>query len=351
MTRVPKPEHVRARLIINPLARSGDRLPDLLEAEAYLREHGWDIERVYSEYPAHTRELAYEAAHLGFNVVVVAGGDGSVGQAADGLAGTQVALGIIPAGTGNILARDLGLPIPAPWYPHAFLDAARLLVDADWYRIDLGAIEDARGQQRRFINWCGAGLDAAVTLRVEPHPEDKRRWGVAAYVLPAVQEVFSYDPPYWRVRVDGRLYEGRYYLVVVSNSQLYAGVVRMAPRARMDDGLLDVSLLRAETLQEFLSKLPMLAVFRKPIGDDIVLHRAREVYIHAEPRQPVHLDGDPVTETPIRAWVEPQSVTLMVPSGPRVPAHLLAHATVHKRQPALLEMLKWPLVEPGPFPN
>ncbi len=351
MTRVPRPDHIRARLIINPLARSGDRLPDLLEAEAYLREHGWDIERVHTAYPAHTRELAREAPRLGFNAVIVAGGDGSVGQAADGLAGTDTALGIIPAGTGNILARDLGLPIPAPWYPHAFRDAARLLVDADWYRIDLGVIEDAQGQQRRFINWCGAGLDAAVTLRVEPHPEDKRRWGVAAYVLPAVQEMFNYEPPFWQVKVNGRTYTGRYYLIVISNSQLYAGVVRMAPEARMDDGFLDVSLIHAETLQEFLSKLPMLAVFRKPLGNDIVVHRARAVEIEAVPPQPVHLDGDPVTETPIRAWVDPEAVTLMVPSGPRVPAHLLSHATVHKRHPPLLEMLKWPLVEPGPYPN
>lgn len=351
MARVPRPEHIRARLIVNPFARNGDRLPDLLEAEAFLRDCGWEVERVNSQYPEHTRELAREAVARGFNVVVVAGGDGSIGQAADGLAGTEVALGIIPAGTGNILARDMGLPVPAPWYPNAFVDAARLLVDADWYRIDLGAVEDERGKRRRFINWCGAGLDAAVTLRVEPFPEEKRRWGVAAYLLPAVQEVFTYESPRWRVRVDGRLYEGRYYLVVISNSQLYAGVVRMAPEARMDDGFLDVSMIHAETVQDFLAKLPMFAVFRKPVGEDIAVYRARDLYIEADPPQPVHLDGDPVTKTPVHVWVEPQAVTLMVPSGRRLPVHLLAHAAIHRRHQTLTELIRWPLSVLGPSPN
>lgn len=351
MTRVPRPDHIRARLIVNPFARRGDRLPDLLEAEALLRSHGWEVERVNSAYPAHTRELAREAVALGFNAVVVAGGDGSIGQAADGLAGTDVALGIIPAGTGNILARDMGLPVPAPWYPRAFLDAARLLVGADWYRVDVGLVEDGRGERRRFINWCGAGVDAAVTRRVEVRPEDKRRWGVAAYLLPAVQEVFTYEPPSWRVQIDGQWFEGKYYLVVISNSQLYAGVVRLAPDARMDDGFLDVAMIPAENLPDFLAKLPPLAVFGKPTGTEVVIHRAHSLYIEAEVPQPVHLDGDPVTETPIWVKTEPQAVVLMVPSGDKLPAHLLSHARVHKRQPALRELLRWPLSEPGLSPN
>ncbi len=341
MARVPKPDHIRALLIVNPYARSGDRLDDLLQAEAYLEKHGWEVHRVHSEYPEHPRFLAREAVRQGYNAVIVAGGDGSIGQAADGLAGTDVALGIIPAGTGNILARDLGLPIPAPWYPHAFLDAARILVDAEWYRIDLGVMVDADGNRRRFINWCGAGLDAAVTLRVEPHPEEKRRWGVAAYVLPAVQEVLTYEAPHWRVVIDGDVIEGPYYLVVVSNSQLYAGVVRLAPNAHMDDGWLDVALLQGESLQDFLTKLSRLAVFRRPVGPDMVVRRARTVQIYAEPAQPVHLDGDPVTRTPVNVTIERQAVTLMVPAGPRVPRHLLSHAMVQERQPLFAEIRRW----------
>ncbi len=350
MARVPRPSHIRARLIVNPFAREGDRWDGLLEAESFLRAQGWEVEHVHTRYPFHTRVLAREAVDLGFNAVIVAGGDGSIGQAADGLAGSDVALGIIPAGTGNILARDMGLPIPTPWYPRAFVDAARLLVDADWYRIDLGAVESAQGECRRFINWCGAGLDALVTQRVEPHIEEKKRWGVMAYVLPAVQEMLSYEAPRWRVYVDGSLYEGRYYLVVVSNSQLYAGVVRLAPEARMDDGWLDVALIHAENLQQFLLRLPSLAVTGRPDGG-IVVSRSKEIRIEAHPVQPVHLDGDPVFHTPIRVWVESEAVTLMVPSGPRLPRHLLSHAAVQKSGFVLKELLRWPLFAPGPFPN
>ncbi len=350
MARVPRPHYIKARLIVNPFAREGDRWDDLLQAEAFLRKQGWEIERVYTQHPFHTRDLAREAVALGFNAVVVAGGDGSIGQAADGLAGSDVALGIIPAGTGNILARDLGLPIPMPWYPRAFLDAARLLVDAEWYRIDLGAVEDVRGQRRRFINWCGAGLDAAVTQRVESHIEEKKRWGVMAYVLPAVQEMIAYDPPHWRIKVDSHTYEGRYYLVVVSNSQLYAGVIRLAPKARMDDGWLDVALIHAESLQDFLLTLPSLAVAGKP-SEEIILARAREIYIESLPVQSVHLDGDPTTETPVRVWVERSAVTLMVPSGSRLPTHLLSHTAVQKHGFNFKELLRWPRFVPGVSPN
>ncbi len=342
MVPVPRPEAIRARLIVNPAARNGQRTEDLEQAVRVLRKHGWTVDRVNSEYPRHTRQLAQEAVHLGYNAVVVAGGDGSIGQAADGLAGSDVALGIIPAGTGNILARDLGLPIPVPWYPTAFTDAAQMLISSLWHRIDLGVIEDDEGHVFRFINWGGAGLDAKVTLRVEPHPEEKRKWGIAAYVLPAVQEVFSYEAPYWRIRIGEERIEGRYYLVVVNNSQLYAAVVRLAPEARLDDGLLDVSLVPGKNLQDFLARLSRLALFRRPVGDDILVRQAEEIYVEAVPPQPVHLDGDPITHTPVRVYADPLALTLMVPAGPQFPAHLFREsAALRQRSPFSLELPWW----------
>ncbi len=342
MVYVPKPEAIRARLIVNPAARNGQRMDDLQRAVRILRERGWHVDWVNSQYPRHTRELAREAVALGYNAVIVAGGDGSIGQAADGLAGSDVALGIIPAGTGNILARDLGLPIPVPWYPTAFTDAARMLTNALWHRIDLGVIEDEKGRLFRFINWGGAGLDAKVTLRVEPHPEEKRKWGIAAYVLPAVQEMFSYEAPHWRIHINKEYIEGRYYLVVVNNSQLYAAVVRLAPEARLDDGLLDVSLVPGNNLQDFLTRLSRLALFRRPVGRDIPVRQTGELYIDASPPQPVHLDGDPITHTPVHVYVDPLSLTLMVPSGHQFPAHLFKESAAgRQRNPFSLELPWW----------
>ena len=341
MNPLPKPEHIRALLIINPGARNGTRLPDLLQAERYLRKQGWELVHTYSEYPGHTRELARAAARRGYNAVIVAGGDGSIGQAADGLAGTDVALGIIPAGTGNILARDLHLPIPSPFMPNAFLEAARLLTDAAWMRVDVGVMTDARGETRRFLNWCGTGFDAAVTTRVEPYPEEKRKWGVAAFVLPAVQTALDYKPPYWNITMQTEegteVVEGAFYLAVVNNAQLYAGVLRLAPDAHMDDGWLDISLIRAETLQDFVMKMSALAVLKRPLEPDILVRRVTGVDIETTPVQPVHLDGDPMTKTPIQVRVEPRTLTLMVPSGRRFPRHLFSEPGVLEGAPSLLE--------------
>ncbi len=345
MNPVPKPEHIRALLIINPGARNGTRLPDLLQAEQYLQGQGWEVSRAHSEYPGHTRELARAAPQQGYNVVIVAGGDGSIGQAADGLAGTGVALGIIPAGTGNILARDMGLPIPSPFMPNAFLEAARVLKDAVWVQVDVGVTVDELGAVRRFLNWCGAGFDAVITARVEPYPEEKRKWGVAAFVLPAVQTAFDFKPSRWTITMTTdrgtEVVEGPFYLAVVNNAQLYAAVLRLAPDARMDDGWLDVSLIRAENLQDFLMKMSALAVLRRPLMPDVLVRRVSSVAIEATPSQPVHLDGDPVTRTPIQVRVEPHSLVLMVPSGPRFPRHLFTRVPQEEEPSLLEEFRRW----------
>ncbi len=340
MTPMPKPAVIRARLIVNPFARNGTRLADLEAAERFLREHGWRVDRVHVERPDEVGEQAREAVEQGYNVVIVAGGDGSLGQAADALAGTDVALGIIPAGTGNILARDLGLPIPAPWYPHAFLDAARLLVESAWYRVDVGCLADST-RTRRFLNWCGSGFDATVTLRVEPFPEEKRRWGVAAYVLPAVQELLTYQPARWQVVVDDEHLDGEYYWLVVHNTQLYAGVLRLAPTARMDDGWLDLALVRAQPVQELLAHLWRVMLLGEDAADHVVVRRMRRARLVADPPQPVHVDGDPLTHTPITVWVEPQALTLILPGGERLPRHLLASAPVEDHPSPQREWLLW----------
>ncbi len=337
MTSVDKPKRIRALLIINPGARNGTRLSDILQAETYLRDHGWDVHHVHSQYPGHTRTLARDAVTQGYNAVIVAGGDGSIGQAADGLAGTDVALGIIPAGTGNILARDLGLPLPSPFMPNSFVEAARLLIESTWYRVDVGVSEDEEGNRHRFLNWCGTGLDAAITLKVEYNLEEKRRWGMAAYVLPIVQTTLNYQPPTWHVRIDDRdVLEGPFYLIVVHNAQLYAAFLRLAPQASMDDGYLDVALIRATNFQEFLRIMSGILVFHRLEEPDVIVRRAQKIEIAATPAQPVHLDGDPYSRTPIRVWIEPRNLTLMVPSGPRLPRHLLKNAD-RKETPSLTE--------------
>lgn len=336
MNHVRKPERIRALLIVNPRAGGARHAVELNEAEAYLMSEGWEVRRAYSQYPDHPRVLARQAVERGFNVVLMAGGDGSVGQVADGLAGTEVALGIIPAGTGNILARDLGLPVPSPWQPHVFQDVAQVLARARWQRVDLGMITDGQGTSRHFINWCGTGLDAAITALVEPHPEEKRRWGRAAYVLPAVRAALQYRPVHWSITADGEHLEGMCYLVVVNNIQLYGGIVRLAPDACMDDGVLDLTLIGGRDLEDLLAEASRLAVFRRPVGANMLVRRVRRVHIESVIPQRVHTDGDPVTMTPVEVVVRPQCLTLLVPGGTRFPGHLFQDTHAHNRQVSML---------------
>jgi len=105
--------------------------------------------------------------------------------------------------------------------------------------------------------------------------------------------------------------------------RIFAAFLRLAPNAYMDDGLLDVALVRATNFQEFLRIMSYMLLFRRPEEPDVIVRRVRSLDIAATPPQPVHLDGDPYTHTPIRVWVEHQALTLMVPSGSRLPRHLL----------------------------
>jgi diacylglycerol kinase (ATP) len=235
---------VRVRAILNPRAGLTPRLAMEVLRAGHAR---WeDLELCLTERPGHARDLAQEAAARGDDLVLAVGGDGTVNEVASGLIGSPTPLGILPAGSGNGLARTLRIPLA----PAA---AVRSLVNGVVRRMDVGL---ANGLP--FLNIAGAGLDAAVGSDFHAHGKRGGRRGVATYVRLSLRRALSYSAQRWRLEAGGEILDGPALIVAFVNGRQYGGGAIVAPRARVDDGILDIVIFDDAPLGETLLNAPRL---------------------------------------------------------------------------------------------
>ena len=298
----------RVLLITNPAAaRTRASAVDVLMRT--LAGAGWKAEVLATGGQGDARLLAAEGVAQGMDIVAVFGGDGTTMQAAAALVGTDVALGVIPGGTGNLLAGNLRIP-SAP------ARAVRALITARPKLFDLGRVQRPDGEHF-FAVACGAGYDARIMA--ETLGEHKRRWGMAAYVattLRLVREIRSTDHV---ITLDGVVYDANAAMVLVANcGEVIPPYVRLGAGIRPDDGLLDVVVVRANGFGQSLRAVwDLLRMAPEVDGLDTYVGyaRGREVRVETHPVQPVQLDGEAGGETPFTATVVPKAIRIMVPGG------------------------------------
>ncbi len=316
---------MKAILIYNPNAGSGRSAEDLDRVIGMLHRHGWLIYLRETRQAGDAQELAREAVEQGCDAAFVAGGDGTVSSAIQGLAGSRTALGVLPAGTGNVLARQLGMPVPRPLHPTVLYEAAELLLASNPCLIDLGLlVNEATGERGRyFLCWAGIGIDAAITQEVELFPQLKRRLGFGAFVLSALHILRRYAGTRAELVVDGRrVPPRRVVLVVASNMDLYAGFLHISPNAQLDDGLLDFSCFHGSHWLDTVYH-GLIILLRRHVRDPRVsLYQARTMEITTARPLPVHIDAEPFGATPVRIQVVPRALWLLVP--PTAPSHILS---------------------------
>ena len=290
----------RALLITNPAAaRTQQRAVEAVMRT--LRGAGWDAEVLATGGPGDAKRLAEYGVTEGVDVVAVFGGDGTTMQAAAALVGTDVSLGIIPGGTGNLLAGNLRIPAsPAR--------AARALVAGKPTPFDLGRMERPGGVQY-FAVACGAGIDARVMAGTLS--EHKRRWGMAAYVATTLRLVGDIKSTMHVITIDGVEYDAHAAMVLVANcGEVIPPLVRLRPGIRPDDGLLDVVVVQANGFSQSVR-----AVWDLLRSADTLVGFAsgREIRVESDPVQPVQLDGEGGGVTPFTATVVPGAIRIMVP--------------------------------------
>jgi diacylglycerol kinase (ATP) len=298
----------RTFVIINPAAGQDDpaRLRRLIGGAFAARNAPFDLAE--TERAGHATELAALAADRGYRAVCVVGGDGTLAEAATGLAGTETPLAVLPRGTANQVAHNLRIPVNLE-------EAVDTAVRGTPAWVDLGRIGD-----RVFALVAGAGLDAAVMGSATRGL--KERFGFGAYVFAAVKEALAAQPVDFRITADGETVEVRAITVMMANvGELFAHFLPIPlplgprPRSSWQDGLFDVVVVAPRNVID----VPGLVwkAFGKQFADDDdrLLHfQAKEVTIEADPAIAVQIDGDPAGVTPVSARAVERGVRIIAPA-------------------------------------
>jgi diacylglycerol kinase family enzyme len=313
-----RPAKKRMLLIVNPYATTvSDRLKNLV---VYALQGRYEVETVATEAQNHATEIGREVRDHGYDVVVAFGGDGTLNEVANGLAGTDVPVSVLPGGSTNVVSRTLGIPndvVDATEHLLALLD--------EWQprKIDLGRVDD-----RYFVFSCGAGIDATVVKRVDAHPRLKSAAGPYYFTWAAISAFYRQyivNPVRLRVEVDGEVSEGVTALAQNSDPFTYfaSRPIRVCEGVAIDDGSLSLGVLRRAAQRDMPTLIPRLFSEQRPAArhrqiehfEDVTQATIASISATKDgiPRPfPVQVDGDYIGErTEMDLTVEPSALTVV----------------------------------------
>ena len=291
------------RLLVNPVCGGGKGAVAAAESVARaLRNAGHDVTITLTPGVRGTHDLVDEAAARG-DVIVLVGGDGTLSSVAGQVAARGGTLGIVPAGRGNDFARMLGLPLA----PAA---AAEVLLSGSPKTVDLLQVTIPGGEHRVIAGSAYSGLDARAGEIVQTV-----RWMPVKLQYPysALHAMATYRPARFRVAVDGDAAEYVGASVVVANSAYYGNGMKIAPGAVVDDGLLDVVIIEAESRRTLMRSLPKVYQGAHVHLPGVHVRRGRRVEVTASPRASMGGDGEPVGRLP--GLAEPPAVVEVLPEA------------------------------------
>lgn len=301
---------MNAAVICNPNAGKGDGDKKLEPALQILEEAGWNFSVQRTEGPGDATLIARAAVKSGRDAVLVAGGDGTLHEAVQALAHTETALGYLPTGTVNIWARELGIPLDA-------VGAAQAILQSRIESIDLGQVGD-----RYFLLMVGIGLDGEVVRRTRPLEHHKARLGILPFVATTLSVVPLYRGADVELRYHGVIRRVQALMLVLGNTRLYGGFFELTPNAVVNDGWLDLCIIKGRgPLALARQSLPVL-LSRSVAHSDVELLRVKEVTVQADEPLPYQLDGEFGGSTPVRVSVAPRALRAIVPE--RLASNLIA---------------------------
>lgn len=294
---------MKVRFIINPVAGGIDRTGQITDAvrESLKDEDGF-FEIRASNGKGNAAELSREAVSKGFDFVFACGGDGTINEVASQLVETGVGLGIIPAGSGNALAKTLGIPQKP-------LDSISLLKKKRIRRIDAGFFCG-----RYFFTTAGFAFEAYLCKKYNEGSITKKIRGLAPYVPLALFEFFRFKPEEITLKIDNRPIELSPFLLTVANIERYGGEALIAPGAVPDDGLFDVCIVPAINIKEAARLAMKLFKGSIPTHKQYSTFRAARIELDKNTPFYAHADGEPFTcEGPIKIELVPKSLNILVP--------------------------------------
>ncbi len=300
-----------AYIVYNPAA---GRYPSRMLTERagnVLRSHGWHIQLAHTNGGAHITKLARRAVNQQMDAFFIAGGDGSINYAVNGLVGSDTALGVLPAGTANVWAKELGLPDLTWTRWMALEESARRLATAKVRNVDVGFCN-----QQAFLLWGGVGLDAFIVHRIEPRSRWEKSFAVAQYSSSLLRQAAIFSGIDLHIKADGNEVSGHYLLAVASNIHLYAGgIAEISPAARLDDGLMDLWLFAGESWLEAVTHAWNLWSGQHIHSDQVHCIPFRKVQLSSQTPLYVQVDGEPLENenNQVTISVHPGALKVLMP--------------------------------------
>jgi diacylglycerol kinase (ATP) len=287
-------------LIVNPAA--GKRvflnlyLPQVLKA---FERQGVSCQVFTTRYAGHATRIV-RRHRQGLDCVTVFGGDGTIREVVKGLGESPLPVGIIPFGTVNVLALELGLSFNP-------LAAAATVLEGHTRRIDVGYMND-----EPFLLMVSSGIDALAVHNVDLRA--KRMFGRIAYFASAVWSAFNFRVRRVWISIPETGVRDRGYLAIIANSRYYAGPYKIAEKTRIDDGILDVLLFKKRSISDTLLLMAGILIGRHRYLRDVVFYRGRVIEIQSRRPQKMQMDGDKGPSAPARVWVRKRFLPVIAPA-------------------------------------
>jgi len=283
----------KALVIYNPTAGRFPVKPFLKAIETELIKADWKVDIVATQSGDHAVQLGQQAVAEKYVAAFAVGGDGTVGQVAGGLVGSETALGVLPAGTSNVWAQELGLPAFNWAYPGRLQENARTLARAPIHCVDMGQCNEYY-----FMMWAGMGLDAMAIRSIEPRVRLEKFFAVPEYAATTIWNAVQWNGIRLRLWADDQEVEGHYLLAVANNIRRYMGGYSiLSPDAHLDDGQLDLWLFQGNNLGDALR-----IAYELWRGQHVTSGEAQRIPFHtlrvqAESPFFVHMDAEPKDAT------------------------------------------------------
>ena len=286
-------------LIVNPISGGRKNKNELQKyVSDYFSKNGNQVTLKTTTRRGEAKEFAHHAVQDSDDLVVVVGGDGTLNEVASGLVGSEVAMGIIPMGSGNGLARTLRIP-------QNIEKACKLISEGDRVKIDTG-----KANGRFFVLVAGVGFDAVVGKRFDEH----HKRGPISYFYIGTKEFFLYKPETVKISFDNHSLEVEPFLIAVANGQQYGNNAIIAPDAKLNDGFLDITIIHYTSTFQLIRALPKLFSGRLRRSPNADFYKAKSVRIQRSAPGVLNIDGEPVDEkSEIEISILPKCLKIIAP--------------------------------------
>jgi len=297
-----------AVLIVNPTAGGGRRVRQLDEARHIFRKGGIETELQNTSAAGEATLMARRAVEASRQMVIVCGGDGTVNEVVNGLACSHVPLAVLPAGTANVLAKELALP----WH---LSRAAERIISAPYRRIALGLAtpEKSSGDPRYFLSVAGAGPDGAIVAAVRP--EIKLKAGILAYWQEGFRQLTRYDFPMFHTTMAGNADAIDSSLVIVGRTKHYGGPFKITTEADLLEPQFELAFVTTRSAWRYISYLPLIWAGKLRGARHVRFFKTNS--LQCESNSPSHVliqvDGEPAGRLPAEFKIVPDALTLAIP--------------------------------------